>query len=219
MDGIVNVGGSEDYLTQAVTKLNDLYGDINLVEGDNITLEVVDSKIIISSSVGSGGGVTEIPQANEIDLGGIRAKARVDEQQEVSIDTTTGKLYVPLSEDNSGGLIEIPQATDTDLGGIRANERLDEDVEVKIDPTTGKLYVPTPDISNLPIPDIHGLPPGGKAGQILMKVDNTDYNVVWVDPPTSGGSSTLSQIDFFKISDVKINESLTLTNIDIPEEV
>lgn len=34
-----------------------------------------------------------------------------------------------------------------------------------------------------------GVPTGGTAGQILAKVDNTDYNTQWIDPPTGGGSA------------------------------
>ena len=34
-----------------------------------------------------------------------------------------------------------------------------------------------------------GVPTGGTAGQILAKVDNTDYNTTWIDAPTGGGSA------------------------------
>lgn len=34
--------------------------------------------------------------------------------------------------------------------------------------------------------DIHSIPAGGTTGQVLSKVDGTDYNTVWADP--SGGS-------------------------------
>lgn len=34
-----------------------------------------------------------------------------------------------------------------------------------------------------------GVPTGGTAGQILAKVDNTDYNTEWIDAPTGGGSA------------------------------
>lgn len=29
------------------------------------------------------------------------------------------------------------------------------------------------------------MPPGGSTGQVLAKVDDTDFNVVWIDPPSS----------------------------------
>ena len=31
-----------------------------------------------------------------------------------------------------------------------------------------------------------GVPPGGTADQVLAKIDGTDYNTAWVDPPESG---------------------------------
>lgn len=31
---------------------------------------------------------------------------------------------------------------------------------------------------------IHGIPTGGTAGQVLAKVDGTDYNVQWADDKT-----------------------------------
>ena len=35
-----------------------------------------------------------------------------------------------------------------------------------------------------------GLPPGGTAGQLLAKIDGTNYNAEWVDPPTGGGGTS-----------------------------
>lgn len=34
-----------------------------------------------------------------------------------------------------------------------------------------------------------GVPAGGTAGQVLRKIDGTDYNTDWVDPAASGGST------------------------------
>ena len=36
-----------------------------------------------------------------------------------------------------------------------------------------------------------GIPPGGTAGQFLVKEDGTDYNAHWVDPPSGGGGEGL----------------------------
>ncbi len=38
-----------------------------------------------------------------------------------------------------------------------------------------------------------GVPPGGTTGQMLVKIDNTDFNTEWVDPPV-GGDPTLTHI-------------------------
>jgi hypothetical protein len=50
----------------------------------------------------------------------------------------------------------------------------------KINPTTGKLdyYEPAGEASN-------GLPSGGTAGQLLSKIDGTDYNAEWIDQSAS----------------------------------
>ena len=32
-----------------------------------------------------------------------------------------------------------------------------------------------------------GLPAGGNTGQVLSKIDSTDYNTEWIDPPSGGG--------------------------------
>lgn len=38
-------------------------------------------------------------------------------------------------------------------------------------------------------PPGEGVPAGGDAGQILAKIDGTDYNTEWIDPPTGGTTS------------------------------
>lgn len=38
--------------------------------------------------------------------------------------------------------------------------------------------------------DGQGVPTGGTAGQVLAKIDATDYNTEWVDPPEGGGSGS-----------------------------
>lgn len=38
------------------------------------------------------------------------------------------------------------------------------------------------------VPSGQGVPAGGTAGQVLAKVDGTDYNTEWIDAPSGGGS-------------------------------
>ena len=76
-------------------------------------------------------------------------------------------------------LTETPQATETELGGIKAKTRTTENTEVVIDSSTGKLYVPAAGETE------NGLPAGGAAGQVLSKVDGTDYNAEWADNPSA----------------------------------
>lgn len=70
------------------------------------------------------------------------------------------------------------------------------------------------------VPSGQGVPAGGTAGQVLAKVDGTDYNTEWVDPP-SGGSEmiyyvaarnnnpTPKPIDFVYPGDVEFEFYLT----------
>ena len=39
-------------------------------------------------------------------------------------------------------------------------------------------------------PAANGLPPGGTAGQVVAKIDGTDYHVGWVDPSGGGGGDS-----------------------------
>lgn len=41
---------------------------------------------------------------------------------------------------------------------------------------------------------INGLPIGGSGGQILAKIDGTDYNVEWIDAPSGGGTQNLQSV-------------------------
>lgn len=60
--------------------------------------------------------------------------------------------------------------------------------------------------------DGQGVPPGGDAGQILAKIDGTDYNTEWIDAPT-GGDSTRVLIPFKNQSGATITKG-TLVQFD-----
>jgi hypothetical protein len=121
----------------------------------------------------SGGGSYTLPQATGSTLGGVKAKAKTSETGEVAIDGATGKLFAPESA------YTLPQADATTLGGIKAKAKTSETIEVAIESATGKLFVPAPDEAE------NGIPAGGAAGQILSKVNSTDYNTEWVDNPSA----------------------------------
>lgn len=60
--------------------------------------------------------------------------------------------------------------------------------------------------SSLPGADIHGIPAGGKSGQLLSKSSDANYAVGWIDPPESGGSGSSVTMD-------QVNEAIeTATN-------
>lgn len=81
-----------------------IIADFNIDEyvkaGDNVTIDKgSDGSLTINST---GGGITEIPQANATTLGGIRANPKTGEDtQPVNIDAATGLLYT-----KAGGTIE-----------------------------------------------------------------------------------------------------------------
>lgn len=77
---------------------------------DNLIITETDTGIKISST---GGGITEIPQANTTALGGVKANPKTDEDtQAVNIDPATGLLYT-----KAGGTIEY-----IDGGNAQTNE-------------------------------------------------------------------------------------------------
>lgn len=79
--------------------------------GDNVTIDKgSDGSLTINST---GGGITEIPQANATTLGGIKANPKTDEDtQPVNIDAATGLLYT-----KAGGTV-----TYIDGGNAQTNE-------------------------------------------------------------------------------------------------
>lgn len=79
--------------------------------GDNVTIDKgSDGSLTINST---GGGITEIPQANTTALGGVKANPKTDEDtQAVNIDAATGLLYT-----KAGGTIEY-----IDGGNAQTNE-------------------------------------------------------------------------------------------------
>lgn len=71
--------------------------------GDNITIDKTATGITINST---GGGVTEIPQANATTLGGVKANPKtVEDTQAVNIDPTTGLLYTKAGGGGSNNTV------------------------------------------------------------------------------------------------------------------
>lgn len=53
-----------------------------------------------------------------------------------------------------------------------------------------------------------GLPAGGTTGQVLAKINDTDYNAEWVDPGSGSGPAWLANFDNVSIN---ADEELELT--------
>lgn len=88
--------------------------------------------------------------------------------------TTTGKI--PLAQ---GGTSEVDPAAATDLVNLRSMQAADQALESSM-----TEYVDNQLESAAA--DVHSIPAGGAAGQVLGKVDGTDYNVQWVDQTGAG---------------------------------
>lgn len=61
-----------------------------------------------------------------------------------------------------------------------------------------------------------GIPPGGTAGQFLVKEDGTDYNAHWVDPP-SGGDDFWTVVESNEYYTLSVNEASRLAKIKFAE--
>lgn len=89
-------------------------------------------------------------------------------------DTDDGILYVRTGNQwvSATGAIDINSLSDVNASS----------------PTDGQILMYDADTSSWVADTFYALPVGGTGGQVLAKVDATDYNVTWVD---SGGSFNL----------------------------
>jgi len=144
---------------------------MNLLEGSNISVLAPDENGAVTISATIGG--------KEIDLTGL------DDGYVLTYDLASDKFIVS----EVSGSYTLQQATEIVLGGIKAKVKTTEVSEVAIDGATGKLYAPAPDAA------ANGLPQGGTAGQVLSKIDGTDYNAQWVNAPSGGSVETYCLFD------------------------
>ena len=90
--------------------------------------------------------------------------------------TTTGKI--PLAQ---GGTSEVDPTAPTDLVNLRSMQAADQALESSMTEYVDNQL-------EAAVADVHSIPAGGTAGQVLGKVDGTDYNVQWVDQTGGGGT-------------------------------
>jgi len=176
--GVIYIADPDDYSQQLLSGKNisitvagnakTINAVMGLLAGSNVSISAPDAngKVTITGTI-SGKGI------NITDFTGKNGYA-------LTYNAATDKFI--LTEIASS--YELPQSTETILGGIKAKAKTTEASEVAIDPATGKLYAPSPDQA------ANGLPAGGTAGQIPIKVDGTDYNAAWGDAPSGGDSGT-----------------------------
>lgn len=105
--------------------------DKYVIAGNNITIDKTSTGITINST---GGGITEIPQANTTTLGGIKANPKTDEDtQAVNIDPATGLLYT-----KAGGTV-----TYIDGGNAQTDEPAVlkvSNIDLGVYPTNNNIY-------------------------------------------------------------------------------
>lgn len=87
---------------------------------------------------------------------------------------TTGKI--PLAK---GGTSEVDPAAATDLVNLRSMQAADQALKSSMTEYVDNQL-------EAAIAEVHSIPAGGTAGQVLGKVDATDYNVQWVDQQGGG---------------------------------
>lgn len=184
-----------------------------IAAGKNITISVAGNTKTINAVMGllAGSNISiSEPDANgKVTITGTIAG------KGISIADFTGKDGFVLSYNAISDAFELaevassydlPQATDAVLGGIKAKAKTTETSEITIDPATGKLYGPAPDAA------ANGIPQGGTAGQVLSKIDGTDYNATWRDLTASDIAIT-DTAGHYTASDVEGALSELFTNV------
>ncbi|KAF5037173.1 hypothetical protein DSECCO2_567360 [anaerobic digester metagenome] len=145
-----------------------IHAVMGILAGNNISVSAPDpttGKVTVTGTIsGKGTNITDFSGKNGYVL---------------TYNSTSDKFELALAASS----YTLPQATETTLGGVKAKVKTTEITEVAIDPATGKLYGPAAGEAE------NGIPAGGSAGQVLSKVDGTDFNAEWVDVPASSGSS------------------------------
>lgn len=89
--------------------------------------------------------------------------------------------------------IQTPSITGTGMEGvaIEANLDLNNHAITSLLPGTDEFDAVTVSQLNDKFADAHSIPAGGTAGQVLGKIDDTDYNVTWVNQTGGGEGGTV----------------------------
>lgn len=104
---------------------------------------------------------------------------------ELSLGLINGDTF-NLGVDNTSIVTELPMATQTTSGIMSAADKLKLDTSVA--PTTSD------DLTEGTVNLYNRIPSGGTAGQLLSKIDGTDYNVEWTDATGEASSKNFGPI-------------------------
>lgn len=98
--------------------------------------------------------------------------------------TTVTTAAIPFAKG-----IQTPSITGTGMEGValEANLDLNNHAITSLLPGTDEFDAVTVGQLNDKFANVHSIPVGGTAGQVLGKIDGTDYNVTWVDQTGGGG--------------------------------
>ena len=98
--------------------------------------------------------------------------------------TTVTTAAIPFAKG-----IQTPSITGTGMEGValEANLDLNNHAISSLLPGTDEFDAVTVGQLNDKFANVHSIPVGGTAGQVLGKIDGTDYNVTWVDQTGGGG--------------------------------
>ena len=98
--------------------------------------------------------------------------------------TTVTTAAIPFAKG-----IQTPSITGTGMEGValEANMDLNNHAITSLLPGTDEFDAVTVGQLNDKFANAHSIPVGGTAGQVLGKIDGTDYNVTWVDQTGGGG--------------------------------
>lgn len=98
--------------------------------------------------------------------------------------TTVTTAAIPFAKG-----IQTPSITGTGMEGValEANLDLNNHAITSLLPGTDEFDAVTVGQLDDKFANVHSIPVGGTAGQVLGKIDGTDYNVTWVDQTGGGG--------------------------------
>ena len=123
------------------------------------------------------------------------------------LDSETGILYVYYNDGNSSQWISVGGGSGSGGPDITTSPNPPENPspnDLWVDSETGILYVYYNDGDSSQWISVGGgsggqggaggvgVPAGGDSNQILSKIDSSDYNTQWVDPPSGSGGSDIA---------------------------
>ena len=152
--------------------------------------------------------------------GGVEVRNIDDDTLYLYYNVTTNKLSSnsPRTPD-SGYEYTQKDYVDDQVAGAISDSKSYTDTKVETAQTEATSY--TDSQIEAAMADVHSVPAGGTAGQVLAKVDGTDYNTHWVDQ--TGGSSFEPKVWFDTIADtewtkyIDLDADMTLINADTIE--